>query len=66
VDNDQVLGRITDLHGRETHVIRAPFAGTVFYVVATPPIREGEPIAMIGQVNAPEPVPGAAPGERHR
>jgi predicted deacylase len=66
VDKDQVLGRITDLHGREMHVVRAPFAGTVFYVVATPPIREGEPIAMIGQANAPESGPGAAPGEKHR
>jgi predicted deacylase len=66
VSKDQVLGRITDLHGRETHVVRAPFAGTVFYVVTTPPIREGEPIAMIGQVHAPEPVPEAEPGEKRR
>jgi uncharacterized protein len=66
VDKDQVLGRITDFHGREMHVVHAPFAGTVFYVVATPPIQEGEPIAMIGQVHDPEPIRDAAPGEKHR
>ena len=27
----------------------APFAGLILYLVASPAMREGEPIAMIGQ-----------------
>jgi hypothetical protein len=29
--------------------VNAPFAGEVLYVVATPPISEGEPVAMIAK-----------------
>jgi hypothetical protein len=28
---------------------RAPLAGEVLYVVGTPPINKGEPLALIGQ-----------------
>jgi len=42
------LATIMDFYGDTQSVIRAPFAGEVLYVVATPPIREGEPVAMIG------------------
>ena len=30
--------------------VRAPFGGVVLYVVATPPISEGEPVGMIGAI----------------
>jgi len=30
--------------------VRAPFAGIVNYVVATPPISEGEPVAMVSRI----------------
>jgi predicted deacylase len=42
------LARITDFHGKTIEEIRAPFDGHVLYVVSTPPITKGEPVAMIG------------------
>jgi len=42
-----LLAIVTDFFGREIARITAPFAGEVLYVVATPPISEGEPVAMI-------------------
>jgi hypothetical protein len=43
-----LLGRITDFHGRVLEEIRAPFAGEILYVIGTPPISKGEPVAMVG------------------
>lgn len=45
-----VIGRITDFHGRVLQEIKSPFAGIVLYVLGTPPISKGEPVAFIGQV----------------
>ena len=42
------LGRVTDFHGKTIEEILAPFDGHVLYVVTTPPITKGEPVAMIG------------------
>lgn len=42
------LGRITDFHGRTIEEVLAPFDGHILYVVGTPPISKGEPVAMIG------------------
>ena len=42
------IGRITDFHGRTLEEIVAPFAGEILYVLGTPPITKGEPVAMIG------------------
>jgi predicted deacylase len=42
------IGHITDFHGKTLESIKAPFDGDVMYVVATPPISKGEPLAMIG------------------
>jgi predicted deacylase len=42
------LGRITDFHGQTVERIVAPFDGEVLYVIATPPITKGEPVAMVG------------------
>jgi hypothetical protein len=44
-----LIGRVTDFHGKTLEEIRAPFAGEVLYVVATPPISAGEPVAFVGQ-----------------
>lgn len=44
-----LVARVTDFHGRTLEEIRAPFAGRVLYVVATPPINKGEPVGMIGE-----------------
>jgi predicted deacylase len=45
-----LIGRITDFHGRVLQEITAPFNGTVLYVLGTPPISKGEPVAFIGQI----------------
>ncbi|MBI2466431.1 MAG: succinylglutamate desuccinylase/aspartoacylase family protein [Candidatus Rokubacteria bacterium] len=45
-----LVGRLTDPYGALLHEVRAPFASLVLYVVATPPVTEGEPLAGIGAV----------------
>ena len=52
-----LLGRLTDPFGNVTQEVRAPFAGEVLYVVATPPVTEGEPLAFVGHVTEGEPRP---------
>lgn len=42
-----VIGRLTDFFGDEIGVVRAPFDGEVMYVVGTPAMSRGEPVAMI-------------------
>ena len=42
------LGHITDFHGKTVEEVLAPFDGQVLYVIGTPPITKGEPVAMIG------------------
>lgn len=42
-----LLGRIVDPFGNVLHEIRAPFAGEMLYVVATPPVSVEEPLGMI-------------------
>jgi hypothetical protein len=48
VDAGALIGHVTDFHGNRIEEVRAPFAGEVMYVVRTPPISKGEPLAMIG------------------
>lgn len=48
VAEGSLLAVVTDFFGKEIARVTAPFAGEVLYVVATPPISEGEPVAMIG------------------
>jgi predicted deacylase len=43
-----LIATVTDFFGEKVAEVRAPFAGVVLYVVATPPITEGEPVGMIG------------------
>ena len=45
-----ILGVLKDHFGDPIKTIHAPFAGVVNYVVATPPINKGDPLAMISQV----------------
>ena len=47
-----LIGRVTDFHGRVVEEISAPFAGEVLYVIGTPAISKGEPIAYIGSTVA--------------
>jgi predicted deacylase len=44
-----LIARVTDLHGGLLQEIRSPYAGEVLYVVATPPINEGEPVGFVAE-----------------
>ncbi|MEK7667802.1 MAG: succinylglutamate desuccinylase/aspartoacylase family protein [Gemmatimonadota bacterium] len=50
VREGDLLGYLTDIFGDGRTEIRAPFGGEVLYVVATPPMSRGEPLAMLGAV----------------
>jgi uncharacterized protein len=54
VSHGTVIGRVTDFHGNVLEEIEAPLAGEVLYVVGTPPMNEGEPVAFIASP-APRP-----------
>ncbi|GLC23663.1 succinylglutamate desuccinylase/aspartoacylase domain-containing protein [Roseisolibacter agri] len=53
------IGRVTDFFGATVATVRAPFAGEVLYVIGTPAMSEGEPVAMLGQ--AADSVPALQP-----
>ena len=44
------LGVLFDFFGNELTTIRAHFPGVVNYVISTPPVGEGEPVAMISRI----------------
>jgi uncharacterized protein len=48
VAKGQLMARITDFFGVGLAEVRAPFGGTVLYIVATPPITEGQPVGCVG------------------
>ena len=48
VEEGALLVHITDFFGTTVAEVRAPFDGTVLYVVATPPTTKGQPVACIG------------------
>lgn len=51
-----LLGVVTDLFGDPVEEVRAPFGGVVNYVVGTPPVGEGDPVAMVSRLaDAPAP-----------
>jgi hypothetical protein len=43
-----VLARIVDVFGDPVEEVRAPFDGEVLYILGTPPVSKGEPVAFIG------------------
>jgi predicted deacylase len=48
VASGTLIGRVTDFHGKVIEEIRAPFAGEILYVIGTPAISKGEPVAYVG------------------
>jgi hypothetical protein len=52
-----VIGRVLDPFGHVLQEVRSPFAGEILYVVATPPVTEGEPVGFVGHVADSEPRP---------
>ncbi len=49
VQKGQLIGYLTDFFGNRIQEARAPYDGIVLYIVATPPMSPGEPMASIGQ-----------------
>lgn len=49
-----LLGTVTDFFGNKLYEARAPFAGMVNYVVGTPPVSQGEPLAMVSHIQSEE------------
>ena len=45
-----LLGELVDEFGEPVAEVRAPFAGVINYVLGTPPVTQGEPLAMISRV----------------
>ena len=45
-----LLGELVDPFGEQIAEFRAPFAGVVNYVLGTPPVSEGEPVAMVSRI----------------
>lgn len=52
IAKDGVLGQLFDFFGEPIATIRAPFAGMINYVIATPPISKGEPLGMVSKIVA--------------
>jgi predicted deacylase len=52
VSKGAVVAHITDFFGTKIAEIRAPMDGLVLYIVATPPITRGQPVACIGVPSA--------------
>jgi predicted deacylase len=48
VSKGDVLAHITDFFGKRIAEVPAPMDGVVLYVVTTPPITKGQPVACIG------------------
>jgi predicted deacylase len=48
VEKGALLGVVKDYFGKQIYELRAPFAGEVLYIIGTPPISAGEPLAFIG------------------
>ena len=48
VTKGTVLARITDFFGQEVAAVESPLEGVVLYIVATPPITQGQPIGCVG------------------
>src|SRR5215470_3357125 len=50
VAKGMLMGYVTDFFGKRVYEMRAPFAGEVLYILGTPPVSKGEPLAMVGHV----------------
>src|SRR5258708_1569340 len=50
VKKGAVLAHVTDFFGKKIADVKAPCAGKVLYIVATPPMVAGQPVACVGVV----------------
>lgn len=44
------IGVLRNYFGEEIAIVRAPFSGVINYVIGTPPVSSGEPVAMISKL----------------
>ncbi len=49
VQKGQLVGYLTDYFGNRLQDVISPYDGIVLYIIATPPMSEGEPMVMIGR-----------------
>jgi len=49
VQKNELVGYLTDFFGNTIQKVEAPYDGMVLYIIATPPMSQGEPIASIGR-----------------
>jgi predicted deacylase len=45
-----LLGYVTDFFGKKLFDVKAPFGGEVLYVLGTPPVSKGEPLAFVVKI----------------
>jgi hypothetical protein len=51
VSKGMLLGYVTDFFGNRILDVRSPITGVILYMMATPPINEGETLASVGQIS---------------
>jgi hypothetical protein len=49
VQKGELVGYLTDYFGNRLQDVLSPYDGIVLYIIATPPMSEGEPMVMIGK-----------------
>ncbi len=49
VQKGELVGYLTDYFGNKIQEVKSPFDGIILYIIATPPLVEGEPMVMIGK-----------------
>jgi predicted deacylase len=49
VKNGELLAVVNDFFGNQLAEVHAPFGGVLLYILGTPPINSGEPVAFVGQ-----------------
>ncbi len=47
VSRGQMLGTVTDFFGNTVQEVRAPIAGTVLYIISSPPVNAGETLVSV-------------------
>ena len=57
VTEGELLGYVTDLHGRKVFEARSPKDGLLMLILSAPPVRKGETLATIASTKAAESPP---------
>jgi len=49
VEKNELVGYLTDYFGNRLQDVHSPFDGIILYIIATPPMNEGEPMVSVGR-----------------